>query len=381
MFQLWAEGGDISSVSSIALVKQQKRAIVSRYNKADNVKGFTQVLTTLVPLAALWCGAVLSAGVSYWLTAGVTLLMSLFLLRVFVLMHECGHGSLFRAARLNQAFGFVFGVVSGMPQYVWSQHHAYHHATNGNWTKYRGPLNTRSVEEYAAMTDAQQRRYQRACSIWMAPFGGFLYIIFNPRFTWLKGSVSLVSHVLRKKIAQPGISIKAHAAEFETPYWDDARAYWHMFWNNVVLLSVWVLMSWYIGPALFFAVYLISASLAGGAGIVLFTIQHNFEHSYAPANKSWDLDTAAIRGTSFLILPRWLNWFTANIAYHHIHHLSAGIPNYRLAKCHDENRDLFSDVTRIKLSEIFRVAEYILWDTRSHRIISVAEYRQNIGAA
>jgi len=366
-------------VSSISRVKQQKRSIINQHTQADNVKGFTQVLTTLAPLSALWYAVTLSAGVSYWLTAGITLLMSLFLLRVFVLMHECGHGSLFRVARLNKTFGFIFGVVSGMPQYVWSQHHAYHHSTNGNWAKYRGPLNTASVDDYAAMTRAQQHMYRRVRNIWLAPFGGFLYLIFNPRFTWLKGSVSLVGHILKRKIAQPNVSAKKHAAEFKTPYWASAQEYWHMFWNNVVLLSVWVLMSSWIEAELFFAVYLTSTSLAGGAGIVLFTVQHNFEHSYASGDNAWDYDAAAIKGTSFLVFPRWLHWFTANIAYHHIHHLSAKIPNYRLAKCHKEHEGLFSDVTRVKLSRIPAALKCILWDTHARRIISVAEYERQAG--
>jgi len=366
-------------VSPIAHIKQQKRTLIRQHCKPDNRKGFTQVLTTLVPLAALWWAAVWSAGVSYWLTAGVTLLMSFFLLRVFVLMHDCGHGSLFGAAPLNRAFGFVFGVISGMPQYVWSKHHAYHHATNGNWAKYRGALNIASVDEYEALTDKQQRLYERVRNIWLTPFHGFVYLVFNPRFTWLKGSVSLVAHVIKKKIARPGISVKAHAADFETPYWASAREYWHMFWNNVVLLGAWVLMSLSIGPALFFSVYLVSVSLAGGAGFVIFTLQHNFEHSYASGDEGWDEDTANIQGTSFLILPRWLNWFTANIAYHHIHHLSARIPNYCLVKCHSEYAHLFSDVARIKLSRIHSAFKNILWDARARRITSVAEYRQEPG--
>ncbi|HLQ25879.1 MAG TPA: fatty acid desaturase [Acidiferrobacterales bacterium] len=363
--------------SAIARIKRQKRTIINQYTKTDNVKGFSQAITTLVPLAALWYAAVLSAGVSYWLTAGITLVMTLFLLRVFMMMHETGHATLFRTGWLNKAFGFVFGVASGLPTYVWAQHHAYHHATNGNWEKYRGPLNIRSVDEYEAMTDKQQRMYERTRSIWLAPFGGFSYLIFNPRYTWLKGSISLLRYLVEKKFAEPRISIEAHAAEFKTPYWNDATEYWHMFWNNVALLSAWVLMSLYVGPALFFTVYLISLSLAGGGAIVLFTVQHNFDHSYASGTEKWDYDTAAIWGTSFLVLPRWLNWFTANIAYHHVHHLSAGIPNYCLVNCHNEYQDLFTDVTRIKLSRVHTALKYILWDTRSQRIISVAEYRQN----
>jgi omega-6 fatty acid desaturase (delta-12 desaturase) len=363
-------------VSSVSRIKEQRRTIVDRHIEADNVRGFTQALTTLAPLAALWYAAALSAGVSYWLTAAVTLPMSLFVMRAFLLMHDCGHGSLFRTARLNKTFGFIFGVVWGMPQYVWSQHHAFHHATNGNWAKYSGPLAIVSVEKYAAMTDRQQRRYQHARNIWLGPFAGFLYVISNPRLTWLKGSIGLAGHILKRKIAEPGISIKAHAVEFKTPYWASAQEYWHMFWNNVVLLSAWVLMSWTVGPALFFAVYSVSVSLAGGAGLVLFTVQHNFEHSYASGDEGWDYVTAAIQGTSFLVLPRWLNWFTVDIAYHHVHHLSAKIPNYCLAQCHDENRDLFSDVPRIELSGVPKALKYILWDTRHRRLISVAEYQQ-----
>lgn len=364
-----------SFVSSVTRIKQQKRTIIDQHTKPENLKGLAQVLTTFVPISALWGAAVWSADVSYALTAGITLLMSLFLLRAFVLMHECGHGSLFRTQPLNKAFGFVFGVVTGMPQYVWSEHHAFHHATNGNWDKYRGPLSTVSIDEYKRMTEKQQRAYRRGRNILLAPFAGFLYLIFNPRVTWLKGSIRLVAHIVKGKITQPRTPVKALAAEFQTPYWATRQEYWHMFWNNVVLLSLWALMSLAIGPVLFFAVYIVSVSLAGGAGIVLFAVQHNFEHAYASGSEGWDYDTAAMHGTSFLIFPRWLNWFTANIAYHHIHHLSARIPNYCLVKCHKEYEHLFADVTRIRLSHIPAALECILWDTRTRRIISVAEYQ------
>jgi omega-6 fatty acid desaturase (delta-12 desaturase) len=109
---------------------------------------------------------------------------------------------------------------------------------------------------------------------------------------------------------------------------------------------------------LFFTIYLISTSLAGGAGIILLTVQHNFAHSYASDTSHWDYDTGAIEGSSFLILPRWLKWFTANIAYHHIQHLSAKIPNYCLIGCHNEYRHLFADVTRVKLSQVPKALKY-----------------------
>ncbi len=109
---------------------------------------------------------------------------------------------------------------------------------------------------------------------------------------------------------------------------------------------------------------------------MLFTVQHNFEHAYASDTKDWDYDQGAMDGTSFLVLPRWLNWFTANIGYHHIHHLSAKIPNYSLAKCHNEYPHLFVNVRRIKLAEIPYALTCLIWDAAAQRIISVAEFQQ-----
>ncbi|MDE2051158.1 MAG: fatty acid desaturase [Gammaproteobacteria bacterium] len=357
-------------------LKRQKCAMIAQYTKSEDGKGIAQVFTTLAALVLLWWAAVRLAGASPWLAAIPLLLIILFTVRVFGLMHECGHGCLFRSTWLNRGIGFLLGVVSGMPQYVWSQHHNYHHAHNGNWDKYRGPYTTLSVDEYAALTHARQRLYRYKCSVVAAPLAGFIYLIVNPRLTWLKGSIGLAMHTVRRKLAQPGVSVQTHAASYRTRYWKSSREYRHMLWNNLVLLSVWALMCCACGIATFFCIYLLSVSIAGGVGIVLFTVQHNFNYSYASDNEHWDHDAGAIEGTSFLVLPRWLNWFTVNIGYHHIHHLSASIPNYRLVECHDEYQHLFSRVTRVRLCEVLGALKCILWDRRAQRIISVAEYQR-----
>jgi acyl-lipid omega-6 desaturase (Delta-12 desaturase) len=349
--------------------------MISRYAQSNDLRGLAQLFTTLIPLGLLWWAAVWCAYTRPALLVIPLVLMILFIVRVFGLMHECGHGSLFRSRWLNSAVGFLLGVVSGMPQYVWSQHHNYHHTHNGNWDRYRGPYTTLSVDEYEALTVIQQRLYRGKCSVVAAPLAGFIYLIFNPRFTWLMGSIGLIVHVVARKVAQPGISLRAHAASYRSRYWKSAREYRHMLWNNLVLLSAWALMCWACGVAVFFLIYLLTVSIAGGVGIVLFTVQHNFEHSYASDNNNWDRDTGAIEGTSFLVLPRWLNWFTVDIGYHHIHHLSSNIPNYRLAKCHEDYQHLFSQVTRVKLCGVLGALKCILWDKRTQRIISVAEYR------
>lgn len=362
-------------VASVDCVKQHKCAMITRYARSDDLKGTAQIVATLIPFVLLWWAVIHSAGVSSWLTAALMLLISLFTLRAFGLMHECGHGSLFRSRWLNRACGFVLGVVSGMPQYVWAQHHNYHHAHNGNWDKYRGPYATLSVDEYAALTGTRQRLYRIKCAAAVAPLAGFIYLIFNPRFTWIKGSAGLILHFLKQGTIARGGASRASLAGYETRYWKSAREYRHILANNLVLLGVWALMCYACGAALFFFVYLLTLSVAGGAGIVLFTVQHNFEHSYASDDRHWDHDTGAIKGTSFLVLPPWLNWFTVNIGYHHIHHLSASIPNYSLVQCHEEYEHLFASVTRVPLSQVLSSLNCILWDARAQRIISMAEYR------
>lgn len=358
----------------------EKRDLIDRHAQPDDRSALAQVLTTLLPMILLWSLVPYLAGLSWALVAAAVVLLGLLQLRAFVLMHECGHGSLFRTGTLNRALGFLFGVVTGMPQYVWSQHHHFHHSTNGNWAQYRGPLAVIPVNEFAAMSAPQQRRYQQARSIWLAPVAGFLYLIFNPRRTWLLGSWRLLRHVASAQLSAPRVPLKTHAASFQTRYWESREQYWHMCANNLVLLAAWAAMCWAMGPLLFFVVYCASGALAGGAGIVLFTVQHNFEHSYASSDEGWCYDHAALHGTSHLVLPPLLAWFTANIGYHHVHHLSARIPNYRLAACHAEGAHLFGDVTRVNLTGIARALTFILWDTQANRLVSVAEYRQAAAA-
>lgn len=360
----------------VSAIKDCKQKLIQRYAHSNNIAGLMQILTTLMPMGLLWWAAVKVASISLWLVVLVGVGITLLTLRTLVLMHECGHGSLFNSGWLNRAVGFILGVITGMPQYVWSQHHDYHHSTNGNWEKYRGALTTPSVKEFSGWSQSQQRLYLLTRHIAMAPLGGFIYLLFNPRFTWLKGSIQFLLHVVMNKAKQPNVAWSEHAATFKTRYWKTRREYWHMFWNNVVLFIVWITMSALVGTGLFFAVYIATVSIAGGAGIVLFTVQHNFEHAYAVNSTEWDYDRGAIEGTSFLILPRWLGWCTANIAYHHIHHLSAKIPSYSLAACHNEYAHLFTGVKRVKLFEVHAALKCLLWDEQSRRIISVAAFRQ-----
>jgi omega-6 fatty acid desaturase (delta-12 desaturase) len=135
-----------------------------------------------------------------------------------------------------------------------------------------------------------------------------------------------------------------------------------------------------IGPVRFLAIHIISLTLTGAVMILLVHSQHNFEHAYASGDADWDATTATLAGTSYLLLPRWLRWFTADSCYHHIHHLSAAIPNYRLAACHERHADLFAGVKRLRLADLPGTLRCILWDPHARRIISMAEYEHRYRA-
>ena len=357
-------------------IKAVTPEVIKKYSPKSNIKATIQVLNTLVPYFLLFYLAIESLSISYWLTAIVLFPLSLFIVRIFMIMHDCGHKSLFKTQRYNTIIGFFTGVIVGIPQYVWAQHHNYHHATNGNWEKYRGPLNVKSVEEYKKLSPVAQKKYRYGRSIWLAPVGAFLYFIFNPRFNWMLGSLKFSFAIITKKIKNLKTPLTKLIAEQNTPFWKSRKEYLHMSMNNIVLITSWIAASRYFGTAEFFTVYIISLSFAGAAGLIIFTIQHNFEDSYASDDAHWDYYDGALYGTSFLTFPKVVNWFGADIAYHHIHHMSAGIPNYNLAKCHREYADLFDNVTRIRLRDINKAFKFILWDEANRKMVSIKQYNQ-----
>lgn len=362
-------------MNNIEALKKETKDLVAKYAVRSNWKALYQTLNTLIPYGFLfWLGMVSWNAQDYLLFSAAMFMLVLFIVRVFMVMHDCGHKCMYHTQALNKFVGFITGVIVGIPQHVWSKHHDYHHATNGNWRKYRGPLSTKTVEEYEQMTPGQKREYRITRHIAFAPIGAFLYFIFNPRFNWALGTIKFILHVLFTKLRHPTWAMKGIIEQYQPRQWKDAREYWHMTANNIVLLSVWYFGSLYFGAAAFFATYLISLTLAGSIGLIVFTIQHNFEHSYASDDQGWDFYEAALYGTSFLTFPWFFHWFGLNIAYHHIHHLSSFIPNYNLPKCHKEYAELFKDVPRIRLRDVPKTMSYNLWDTKARRIISIKEY-------
>ena len=362
-------------------IKLEKSALVKKYSESNNALAASQILSTIIPYFALFYIAVFSLNISYWITAAALIGLVMITLRVFMMMHDAGHNCLFLTARQNSIAGFIMGVMCGVPAYVWSKHHAYHHSTNGNWNKYRGPLSVLSSNEYSKLSEKKKKSYVNSRNILLAPLGGFSYFIFTPRYTWIKGSIQFLLHIIKNKLGARKMSIKDTTNSFETRYWANWTEYRHMTGNNIALISAIISASWYFGVIPFFTIYVIALSLAGALGIILFTIQHNFDGSHATGDEGWDYNMAALEGTSYLDLPRLLHWFTADIGYHHVHHLSARIPNYKLRECHEEYLHLFKEVPTIKLKDVVGSFKFILWDEASSRMVSIQQYNQRITEA
>ncbi len=343
------------------------------YTKKSNGIATMQVVVTLIPYILLWVAYLHLFEFSPWLVIPFSLVTSFFVLRFFILMHDCGHGALFKSNLANQIVGFFLGVLTGLPQFAWSKNHAYHHSTNGDWVKYGGVFNIISTDEYSKLSAKQQKNYWRFRQPAILILAGFYYGLFNPRFTWIVGTITVFVKIIRSLFKFNLSATIDTAKKWESKYWKGEKEYLHMTYNNFVLLSAWVVMCNAVGVAEFFVFYVITNSLSGSMGILGFTIQHNFENSYATDTAHVNHYKGALEGTSYFIFPRAINWFTANVAYHHIHHLSPAIPNYRLAACHRKWESLFTNVKKVYPRDLLGTFKYQLWDPKQGTIVARAD--------
>jgi len=292
----------------------------------------------------------------------ILVLLVLFSSRSFSLMHDCGHRSLFASRWLNQFFGFVFGVVNGIPEHPWSRGHAYHHNHNGNWDRYRGPSALLSLDQFRALSPLNQRLYAISRHPLMLLPGGFFYLVIKPRISLILALVDRIASQLKGPDAAPAKRYQPTQAELA-----DLVA------NNVLVLASWWAMGQWLGVGLFWSCYAIVMTFSAAIFICIFFVQHNYQGSYASGNEGWSYLEGAVAGSSNLELPWILNWFSADIAFHSIHHLCERIPNYRLRQCHERNAHLLMAAKRLTLSDIPGCFRYILWDSKDLRLISLAE--------
>ena len=322
-----------------------------------------QMANTLGPLALLWWAALWSIDHRPWLLPPVLLLQVLFMARCFSLMHDCGHGSLFRGRRANRWAGFVFGIVAGIPQLPWSRGHEFHHRHNGDWEKYQGPSALISTEAFAGLSPGSRRMYRWLRHPLMLFPGGFFYLVIKPRLQLLLGAVDLVAASIRRTPA---------SSPQRSRHWHSPAEGRDLALNTLAVVAVWLLMGWQVGIGRFWIVYAPLMTMAAALFICVFFVQHNFPGSYAHRTEGWSSMAGVVDGTSDLDLPPLLHWFTADIGCHAMHHLCDAIPNYRLRAAHDRNAALLTGVRRLRLADIAGCFDYILWDPDAASLTTIA---------
>jgi acyl-lipid omega-6 desaturase (Delta-12 desaturase) len=350
--------------------------VLAPYMKSDDFRATYQLLNTVVPYIGLWFLAVKVAAISIWLLPPIILLMTLFSLRCFSLMHDCGHYSLFSSKKVNRCVGFLLGIINAIPQYPWSRDHAYHHKTNGNWERYRGVADFLSTDEFAKLNEKERQTYAFIRQPIMAIPGGFFYLAIAPRMALVLGIYDLIRDVISQKRQHPEVSLAATIATHQSKHWQSRTEFWDLLSNNICVISSWIFLSNLLGAGFFLSVYSLVLTCSAVIFICVFFVQHIFEGSSAHKTESWDYLQGAIEGSSYLELPLLLKWFTADIGYHNIHHLSERIPNYHLEACHRQNLHLLSNVKTLRVGDMLDCAKFVLWDADSNSLVSIESFLQ-----
>ena len=331
------------SNADVTLDSHAGARILTRYREPSFARSMLELVITAVPFALLWILMWVTLDISYWLCLLIAVPAAGFLVRLFMIQHDCGHGSFFRHRLTNDWIGRVIGVLTLTPYAFWRHTHALHHASSGNLDRRgTGDIDTLTVREYLSLSRRGRLRY-RLYRHPIVMFGvGPAYLFFLKHRLPIGG--------LRGGW-QPWLSIMG---------------------TNAAIAILVATMIWLVGVGPFLLVHLPIALLASSIGVWLFYVQHQFEDTFWIDGEGWNLREAAVRGSSHYDLPAILRWFTANIGVHHVHHLCSRIPYYRLPQVL-RDQPQFAAVGRLTLVQSLRCVRMALWDERQRRLISFRE--------
>ncbi|MEK4300312.1 fatty acid desaturase [Oceanobacillus sp. FSL W8-0428] len=316
----------------------QLRKDVMPFAKSKMKTSIVQLLNTIPPFFILWFLAYQSLAVSIWLSLVCSIAAAGFMVRTFIIFHDCAHQSFFKNPKYNRLLGTITGVITHFPFEKWKREHAIHHATSGNLDQRgTGDIWIMTVEEYKQATKwerLQYRLYRNPIILFgLGPFSLFLY-----------------SNRINRKDARK----------------KERR---NTYIINIVLIAIYCLIGFLLGWQALVFVQLPIAYIAGVLGIWLFYVQHQFEDSYFENESEWDYVKAAVDGSSYYKLPKWLEWMTGSIGYHHVHHLAPKVPNYNLEQAHRETPPLHK-ATTITLKTSLESIKFRLYDEEQKTFIS-----------
>ena len=379
-----AETKGNSSFESDAIELRRSDFFIKPFLQRSDLRASWQLITTIAPVAGLWwlVAIIDQSSISQPLKCFAFLpvlgLLALFSSRAFSLMHDCGHGSLFRTRRLNRLVGFLLGVLNAIPQHPWSRDHAFHHRHNGNWEVYRGPIDVLTLENFEALSKREKLIYAISRH-WLMLFpGGFYYLVIKPRLTLIQASVVFICSLgtelldnLRGKNLGGIFTFSSRLRSNYSGYGNTSEEIIDLIFNNLLVVLSWFLMSKWLGGVLFWSCYSIVMASSAAIFICIFFIQHNFRGSYASNTDNWSPLMGSVAGSSNLDLPGWVNWFFADISFHSLHHICDRIPNYNLRKCHFHNKHLLRNAMTLRLVDIPDCFDYILWDSQSQELTTI----------
>lgn len=308
-----------------------------KYSTPKIGRSIWQIANTFIPYIGLWIFMVYSLTISYWLTGFLILLLSGLLVRLFIIFHDCGHGSFFKSDKANKAVGMLFGILAFTPYYKWHAMHIKHHATVGNLDK-RGAGDVWTMTKDEFNTSSKWKRI-------------YYKLYRHPVFMF--GIGPLYVFLLQNRLTKKGMSKKEKR---------------NVHYTNVALVVLFVSMSMAIGFVPFLILQMIIIYLSAIAGLWLFYLQHQYEDVSWYRSEEWNFREVALAGSSYVKFPRLLQWFSGNIGFHHIHHINARIPNYNLEQCFQEN-PVFQEVKPINFLRSMQSLKLRLWDEKLHKLV------------